>query len=110
MYNFNTYSELFKLGMQINEMLISSAVVVFHRNNLIRQAMTGELSCRDPEFAQLWQEKINAGMEAYFSLAQSAARGSLNGNLNESIKMVTRAIKPYHAKTRENAKRLNKSR
>ena len=106
---FILYSEMFKLGLQTSQLLMSSGEVIYRRSKMIRKAMKGELPWTDPEFIELWQEKVFANMESCNSLGKSLLRKSFSPNTNNSIdviKTIAASALPYHKKARANANRL----
>lgn len=112
---FGISSELFKLGLQTSQMLMSSGEVIFHRSQMIQQAIEGRRAWTDPEFTTLWQEKMFANMEALAAISKSIISKSLspNNSLTKQslniIKAVTASTLPYHTKAGANARRLSKN-
>ena len=108
---FQFYSEMFTLGLKMQEMLVSSLIVIAHRNSMMNQVLLGNGSWIDPEFTLMWQEKMLANVESYNALhtSNSASSFSLHPNsFSQNIKRLSDSITPYHKKAKANAKRLSK--
>jgi hypothetical protein len=106
------YIEMFRLGLQTTQMLWSSREVIHQRGKMIQKAMKGEIAWTDPEFAELWQEKIFANMKAGNSLTTLIVRkllspkGSMAKHSVDAIKAIAATTLPYQKKAAANAKRL----
>lgn len=110
---FKAYEEMFKLGMQTTQMFMSSNEVIQHRTKMMTDAIHGKLPWTDPEFTELWEEKISANIEACTSMANSMAANlfvansrSIERNIAEGAKALRASTRPYHKKAGANAKRL----
>jgi predicted phosphohydrolase len=111
---FGMIYEMSKLMLQTNKMLLSSGEVIFHRVNMMNQAMCGTRAWSDPEFTKLWQEKATASMEAYSSMSKSmmlqpfSPARSMEQQMTDGIKAIAASTRPYSTKANANAVRLRK--
>ncbi len=109
---FGLYSMMWNTGMQAMEMACSSAEVIARRTQLMQKSLLGIVPLDDKEYTRMWQEKAQAGGEAWLASMQQAGKWMFNpptsaqGYAQEQLKAMTGAMQPYRRKAKANAKRL----
>ncbi len=97
------------------DLLVSSANVIKHRNQMMTDAFNGKAPFNQKEFMAMWQEKINAGSESWgvilgllLNSGKKIPVALSEKTIKAHMKNYTEIMRPYHTKVTANAKRLSK--
>lgn len=114
----NMFTRSMSLWWEAGQMMMGSGEVIHRRMDMMGKSMRGETPFDFAEMTRMWQEKFSAGISLAFTLNKSAlgtmpvffptAKGAADATtlLDNQLKSLTSALKPYSRAVTANRKRL----